>query len=860
MEDKIFTSLATPDTFLGLPRNVLSKALAFSMMVWSIFLVISNNILLAGTVFLAIFIFSISILKWFHHKDPFFFEIFTAHLTVKHKLTTLEPPCLDDVVPWLFPPFNKDGGIQVVYRYENHDYSTKSEAEIQTIINSLNNVLKRLEGGWAIFHELQRVKVKADFFPQKTFSNRACQIIQEEQKEIFFNSGAHVNRGYIIICYNPAQSGFREQLYSMFRFKRPQHNFNDELDYFNRRKGQLKEQLKPIFPVLQELNPESDEYWQYLHSCISTKDHQVSAPANPIASIADETWAGGKFPKIGDHHVRVISVKSMSTERCEDLYHLPFEFRRVDRFIVLPNPIAFTKKLGNRHFSNRFSFKSHFAEVVNPESAVSARPDQFSETMAEEAEVVCKSIKQNNFSIGDLSTTITVWDRSSRMADHKAQVIEGIFNSKGNVAVIEETNAMSAMLGSLPGEVLNNPRRLKVTSYDFARLFPGFSWIGQIWNDHLNDLPLFYAKSQGSTPYIHSSHVLDLANLLLVGVPGAGKSFLVKFMVAMFLQYKKARIFFFDKDSSAKAFATFAGGNHYNIGIDTRFSVCPFSDIHISDKRIWIVDWLQGIVYQEGLTRPGVRKKLTDAVNALAEDLPKKKNLKKNFETLLTYIEDRNIKETLEPYAKSIILNGDRDSFKDDRFAVFEIGYLMSLKGMTMPYFSLMLKKIEGSVGKEFPNLAVIDEASSVLNNATFGPRVNEWFRVMRKKNCGVWLLTQALADISNNPFFQILIEASAYKIFTANPNLNDANIRKMYSEFGLSEKELNIIQNAIPKKEYFVKCSLGSTKFNLGIQKGSASQLICGSCDPQDLSLLKRLKKENGDLLDNFLKEKQKG
>src|SRR3546814_12715434 len=49
----------------------------------------------------------------------------------------------------------------------------------------------------------------------------------------------------------------------------------------------------------------------YLHSCISTKVQRVRVPETPAyldALLADEALVGGLEPRLGDHHLRTLTI------------------------------------------------------------------------------------------------------------------------------------------------------------------------------------------------------------------------------------------------------------------------------------------------------------------------------------------------------------------------------------------------------------------------------------------------------------------------------------------------------------------------------------------------------------------------
>src|SRR3546814_5254470 len=70
--------------------------------------------------------------------------------------------CLADFLPWvaLVAPgvvLNKDGSFQRTARFRGPDLDSATPAELVSVTARLNNALRRLGSGWAVFVEAQRV-------------------------------------------------------------------------------------------------------------------------------------------------------------------------------------------------------------------------------------------------------------------------------------------------------------------------------------------------------------------------------------------------------------------------------------------------------------------------------------------------------------------------------------------------------------------------------------------------------------------------------------------------------------------------------------------------------------------------------
>src|SRR4029450_1510667 len=95
---------------------------------------------------------------------------------------------------------------------------------------------------------------------------------------------------------------------------------------------------------------------------------------------------------------------------------------------------------------------------------------------------------------------------------------------------------------------------------------PSPVWAGPERSDHLGAPPLFFARTEGSTPFRFSLHVGDVGHTLVIGPTGAGKSVLLALMALQFRRYPEAQIFAFDFGGSIRAAAIAMGGDWHDLG------------------------------------------------------------------------------------------------------------------------------------------------------------------------------------------------------------------------------------------------------------------------------------------------------
>src|SRR5512146_2580114 len=102
------------------------------------------------------------------------------------------PALLADFLPWaaLVAPgviLNKDGSFQRTARFRGPDLDSATPAELVATTARLNNALRRLGSGWAIFVEAQRAA--AHGYPASLFDDPAASLVDAERRAQFEEEG-----------------------------------------------------------------------------------------------------------------------------------------------------------------------------------------------------------------------------------------------------------------------------------------------------------------------------------------------------------------------------------------------------------------------------------------------------------------------------------------------------------------------------------------------------------------------------------------------------------------------------------------------------------------------------------------------
>ena len=787
---------------------------------------------------------------------------------------------LSTYIPWIAMIdegviLNKNGTFQKTLKFRGYDLDSATIYELQNSNGRLNNVLTRLEGNWTMHIEARRVHSKE--YESTEIENFALKLIDDERKNKF-QSGTYFESEYYLTLTYLTPVDTEKKLKNFFiEEEKTAENIDKSLENFKKEFKEIKGLFKDLFLEVQELSKE--ETYEYLHSCVSIKNHKIIVPEVPMYIsnyLCDSDMVGGLKPKLGNKHMRCISLQGFPnfTVPCmfDELNRLGFEYRWVTRFMFLSKQEALSKL--EKKWKATFSGRISMLKRVMMELTGDKEPTKIDEDALEKADEINTQLNLTRADIlaqGFYCCAIVVYGDTSEEVDDRALEIEKTINKLGFITINETVNCVETFLGAIPGNIYNNIRTPILNTVSLCHLLPTSSvWAGDKWNKELNMPPLVYTQTKGSTAFRFNLHVGDIAHTCIIGPTGAGKSTALGLINAQYKKYPNSQVFIFDKGGSARILTYAVGGTFFDLGVDN-LTFQPLRGIGILKDNLeeeerkmksskeknggifseldkqkilnkekerayreleWANEWVLEIFIQENIELNQVQKtKIWQALELLATSEEKFRTIS----NLRTSLNDRELKDTLEKYtikgALGRYFDSDEENFTFSDWQVFEMEKIMNVKSAVTPLLSYLFHKVEEKLTGP-PSLIVLDECWLFFDNEQFAGKIREWLKVLRKKNTGVIFATQELGDIMNSKLFTTILDACLTKIFLPNANAMSDNYSVIYRKFGLNGKEIEIISESTPKKEYYYKSPKGSRLFELVL--GENTLKLVGANDPE--------------------------
>ena len=107
---------------------------------------------------------------------------------------------------------------------------------------------------------------------------------------------------------------------------------------------------------------------------------------------------------------------------------------------------------------------------------------------------------------------------------------------------------------------------------------------------------------------------------------------------------------------------------------------------------------------------------------------------------------------------------------------------------------------------------------------STFGLKIEEWLRTLRKKNAAVIFTSQSLTDVERCPQRNIIVESCQTKIFLPNAEARTTQSAQLYLDMGINHREVELLAAATPKKHYLYHSPLGRRLFDMHLGRAALS------------------------------------
>lgn len=771
----------------------------------------------------------------------------------------------------------KNGSFMAAWLYKGDDNASSTDQQREVVSARINQALAGLGSGWMI--HVDAVRRPAPNYAERglsSFPDRLTAAIEEERRRHFESLGT-MYEGYFVltVTWFPPLLAQRKFVELMFDddATAPDRKARTRglIDQFKRDVRSIESRLSSAVSLTRLkghkiVNEDGttvthDDFLRWLQFCVTGLHHPVQLPSNPMyldALVGGQEMWGGVVPKVGRKFVQVVALEGFPLESYPGILtalgELPCEYRWSSRFIFMDQHEA-VKHLDKFRKKWRQKIRGFFDQVFNTNTGP---VDQDALSMVADAEAAIAEVNSGIVAVGYYTSVVVLMDEDRTRLEAAARDVEKAVNRLGFAARIESINTLDAFLGSLPGHGVENVRRPLINTMNLADLLP----TSTIWTGNANapcpmypplSPALMHCVTQGSTPFRLNLHVRDLGHTFMFGPTGAGKSTHLAILAAQLRRYAGMSIFAFDKGMSmyplaagVRAATKGTSGLHFTVAADDeRLAFCPLQFLSTKGDRAWAMEWIDTILALNGVeTTPAQRNEIGNAIMSMHASGAR------TLSEFSVTIQDEAIREAIRQYtvdgAMGHLLDAEEDGLALSDFTVFEIEELMNLgEKFALPVLLYLFRRIERALTGQ-PAVIILDEAWLMLGHPAFRAKIREWLKVLRKANCLVLMATQSLSDAANSGILDVIVESTATKIFLPNIYARDEDTAALYRRMGLNARQIEILAQAVPKRQYYYVSENGRRLYDLAL--GPLALAFVGASDKESVAIIKNLEAKFGD------------
>jgi len=749
----------------------------------------------------------------------------------------------------------KDEARLVAFECLAPDLNSASPEELDAHRALANRAFIRLDEGFA--YQVDLIRYPSGERAKRVFPDPVSSMIDHEGALHYAQEGRHYETRTVLsmACRRPSE--VQSRVGRAFVSGLPKDaDRQRQREWFRQ---QLQEFADAISPVWKLAPLKMPELLSHITTCINGHMCQVKAPSGAIpldAVLGNQDFIPGFKPRVGGRHIRVVSLGGFPpfshAELAVFLSELPIAYRYSIRAIPLPIRTAIGQIGVHRRnwFQKRKGARAIVSETIGSGTAA-AFENQHALRMAADADDAIAEAEAGDVRFCYATPRVVINAATAIEADEAARLIFKVCQNMGFDPRVETINNVEAWLGSIPIHGWYDMRKPLVSTRNLADIMPLTSiWPGLATNPcpyyPKNTPALCYGATTGSTPWRFNLHIADTGHTIGIGPTGMGKSVALGVIAANYRAIPGGQVFFMDKGYSAFVLTKALGGEHLDLG-EEEVPLQPLARIDDPTDRmklqVLLEDW---ITLGNVKLVPPQSKALYHALELLAEAPVEQRTIT----NLITQVQDTAVRDGLSPFSLAgplgRFLDADRDVLLEGDFVTFELETLMGMgPKVTIPVLTYLFHRIEQRLDGR-PTLIVIDEAWVVLANSTFGAKLEEWLRTLRKKNAAVVLATQSLSEIANSPQRDVILESCPTKLYLPNAEGRNPQTRELYHKFGLSDRQIDILAEATPKRDYYYVSPLGRRLFQFAV--GPAALAFIGAGSKEDVLVARRMIAEHGE------------
>ncbi|MBB3228349.1 type IV secretion system protein VirB4 [Luteibacter sp. Sphag1AF] len=426
-------------------------------------------------------------------------------------------------------------------------------------------------------------------------------------------------------------------------------------------------------------------------------------------------------------------------------------------------------------------------------------------------------LASGNFVLGEYHFTMAVYAATRELLQTHLAAARAELSNAGFVSVKEDLAVTSAFYSQFPGNWKYRTRLANLSSLNFLGLSPLHNFAtgkrqGNPWDNCVTTLQTtngqpYHFNFHATAPGENSLGEKAIANTLVIGKSGTGKTALINFLLSQVQKLDPCpTIFFFDKDRGAEIFVRACGGNYLALenGHPTGFN--PFQCERTEEN----LQFLCGLIRQLAGKAEYTPREDEDIFRAVESMLDTPAHLRSmgSFQKSLPNMGDDGLYVRMRKWIKGGALGWVFDNPKDTidltraRIIGFDYTHIIDNPEVRTPVITYLLHRLESLIdGRRL--IYVMDEFWKILDgDGGLKDFARNKQKTIRKQNGLGIFATQSPEDALASDIASSLIEQTATMILLPNPNASKSDY---VDGLKLTESEYAVVKSLDERSRCFL-------------------------------------------------------
>jgi len=438
-------------------------------------------------------------------------------------------------------------------------------------------------------------------------------------------------------------------------------------------------------------------------------------------------------------------------------------------------------------------------------------------TQIAELDHAMDQLASGNFVLGEYHFIMAIYAPSQETLSQQLATARAELSNAGFVSVKEDLAVTAAFHSQLPGNWKFRTRLANLSSLNFLGLSPLHNFAtGKKDNNPWGDCVTTLQTTNGQPYYFnfHATHPAEnslgekaIANTMVIGKSGTGKTALINFLLSQVQKLKPSpTIFFFDKDRGAEIFVRACGGNYLALenGWPTGFN--PFQCARNEANVQFLADLIR-LLAGKSVYSAREDEEIFRAVESMLDTPMRLRNMT-NFQKSLPNMGDDGLFLRLRKWTTGNslgwVFDNPLDTIDLEKANIIGFDYtdLIDNPEVRAPVINYLLHKLEALIDGR-PLIYVMDEFWKILDGqGGLKEFAKNKQKTIRKQNGLGIFATQSPEDALASDIAAALIEQTATMILLPNPNAS----RSDYIEgLKLTEAEFQVVVSLDERSRCFL-------------------------------------------------------